>query len=685
MRHKYTAVTFIAMVVMLHPQLYAYDGFSPEFFWNYVLGETMSEVSRGISKIDPGVKHFVFTSKKSVRVETEQHSKFKQGFEVRAPLETAIESAYLKSDDPDILIVLFSNGTVKVFSYRFSPSAGEYRFELSRETKIKSSSDYPYFKQVVGDALYVLEGNGIIHASWDTAKTWSVDTSGLHGVYPNALAVDTNRYGWVATSNGVFYQHPDSNIWHRSETSPAYCLSIFVDRKNRIFVSSGGKVYVSTNSGMSWVEMSDGIFAGVSSFGDDAYGNVYAVTNTEAFRLSNFTLPWEKISDSIASFSALKASSGLVNSISGDSVLYAATKYGLFESKNAGSSWKYSAQQFSVFQFYGVTQGGNYFFASTNLGVFRVKIGDTVFTKVLPATGYQENIRLKSDSAKNIYAVASVQVSGAVTKVLNFKSTDLGITWVADTAGLGSNPFLNYYGVGIFYEVDAQGNQYTSHPGAGLFSKSPGGMWKLDTNGLNLDMIGSINAVSNNNKKGVVYAVKDIGFLEFALYKRALNGSMWEKVDITPVGQSTVKITNDQNGDIVLTTFEGKIFRYNGATWSEIPKPTTIGSFPIVERLIVDRNGVLWGSFYDGGSYIYRGVHFTTDNGTTWKYVGLDSVGVNFLATAGDSVYAVTFIDGIYKFTTSSVLRADNKQSHSLPASFTLYQNYPNPFNPTTN
>ena len=403
---------------------------------------------------------------------------------------------------------------------------------------------------------------------------------------------------------------------------------------------------------------------------------MYASTNNKAYRLSNLIPPWVNISDSMAAAGVIQSNNTLIKSIGGDSILYAATIYGLLESANTGATWKYSNTQLPAFQFYGLVRSGNYYVVSTNLGVYRRKVGDSTFAKVYPSKGFQGKLKLNTDSAGNIYSIIPVPITPSSSVLHNFKSTDNGITWIADTTGMKA---LNLTFENGFYNVDAQGNQYAGKNGK-FFSKPTGAPWKIDTAGLGSAFITS---VSNNNKKGIVYAVKDLGFSKFALYKRTLNGTTWQSVDVSAVGQSIVKIISDHNGDVILTAYNGNIFRYDGSSWSQIPKPTTIGNLPIIEQSVVDKNGVLWGSFYNAFNSVNRGVHFTTNNGTTWKYAGLDSVGVSFLSTVGDSVFAVTFIDGIFAFTTSPTVGVEHEQLH-VASSYELYQNFPNPFNPTT-
>ena len=155
---------------------------------------------------------------------------------------------------------------------------------------------------------------------------------------------------------------------------------------------------------------------------------------------------------------------------------------------------------------------------------------------------------------------------------------------------------------------------------------------------------------------------------------------------------------SDHNGNLIVATLTSpyKIWRYDGNTWAEILLPTTIGATPFAQQLTVDGDGVIWGAFFAGGAN--KGVYFSDNNGTTWKYVGLDKVGINFLsaveapssgsmgktAASTSVVYAITFIDGIHGFTTSTIPTSVGDEKTQMATSYQLHQNYPNPFNPST-
>jgi hypothetical protein len=403
-----------------------------------------------------------------------------------APEEVKIVSADFKSDDVSIIFILFSNGNVVELNY----VAGGWH-ETSR---VPNPNTFANAQKIIGDAVYILK-SGKVYASRDTAKTWAIDTTNIGTEYVQDVTVDTSFYGWVATqSRNLYYQHPDSNVWHKdtSFTTTGFPQAIFVDRKGRMFVSttaSANYVWMSTNKGSSWANTSSGITETITSFGDDAFGNIYAVgIGSRAYRLSNLALPWISIADSINAQAYLPSTAKIINSISGDTTLYAATRYGMFQSTDFGANWVHSPNQLQsqAHIFYTpVVKGGNYYFVSTNLGIYRVKAGDTTSEKVYPKQGYIWGVNvLMSDSAGNVYANIPFKTGPSTSIFYTFKSTDQGTTWVPDTAGHGALG-INAGTQTFDFWVDRQGTQYLGGNGK-FYTKKPGQSWKLDTLGLGL-------------------------------------------------------------------------------------------------------------------------------------------------------------------------------------------------------
>ena len=523
----------------------------------------------------------------------------------------------------------------------------------------------------------------VIYVSRDTASSWDIDTTGLNGAVINDVAVDSNNYAWVAADSGVFYQHADSSVWQKNLSFPGSNPSvIFVDRMNRIFVAANSMIYASTNSGTSWQDITGVNYNQVQSFGDDAFGNIYSTGFYGAYRLSKLNPPWVNISDSIGTFSSTPTNLNFINAISGDTILYAATDFGLFKSSDSGSTWMYedSSMQMPASTFYGLVRSGNYYLTSTNLGVYRLKDGDSVFTKVFPKKGFKGGIQLWADSAGTIF---TLQQDSYTTLTYINRSTDHGTTWTRDTVWDSFN-FYNY-SVNVGLSVDRQGNQY-GWSFWKLYIKIPGHQWMIDTAGLNMSGVDYISSFSDNNPNGIVYVAVNRNYSGFSLFRQTIGDTSWQEVDASPVSQAEARIKSDNDGNIYLVTNKGNIYRYDGSTWTEIPQPPNLGA-AYTHQFIVDKNGVLWASFSDA-LYSYfttlRGVWFTENDGATWNFTGLDSVTIRMLATHGDSVFALTDHNGEYTFTTSSIVNTVTQRNNAVPGSYRLFQNYPNPFNPTT-
>ncbi|MDP1676301.1 MAG: T9SS type A sorting domain-containing protein [Bacteroidota bacterium] len=703
----FSTLLFVMILCMIPTRMYSQSRVT--IFGETVLADISRRIDRGAYE---NIHHLYYTEKEcgvaSITTRLFGGDDGGSGVVVKAPFEKKIVSANFKSDNPDIAFVLFSNGMVTVLKY-IQTQLGSH-WEVGATIPI-TVIGFPIFNKIIGDAVYAL-GSGKVYASWDTAKTWLLDTTNIGSESVNDIAVDTNHYGWVVTeSRNLYYQHPDSNIW-RKDTSfktTGFPRKIFVDRKGRMFIYTTasvaqGRVVMSTDGGVTFTNISSGVVEGIASFGDDAFGNIYAVgTSSGAYRLSNLTPPWESISDSLNAQKYLPSSEKIINTISGDSVLFASTKYGMFQSTNFGTNWVHSpiSSQSRAHNFYtGVVKGGNYYFISTNLGIYRVAVGDTISEKVFPKQGFVWGINvITSDSVGNVYGNLPIKTGPSSWLFYTVKSTDHGDTWIPDTAGqkaLGITAGTQTYD----FWVDRQGTQYLGG-NARFLTKKPGQAWKLDTAGLGMQANQYIKAVTLNNKKGIIYVSRVVfsGSLKLFIYSKTINDSAWKIVNTSILAAGDGILSSDQDGNIMVKAFSSpeKIWRYNGSTWAETPLPTTIGSSPSPYPLTIDKNGVIWAVFFAGGSN--KGVHFTTDNGTTWKYVGLNGVGIKFLNAVDDSstsfmkssgssslpgVYAVTFIDGVYRFTTASEPTSVENTKPQIADSYELFQNYPNPFNPTT-
>ena len=453
---------------------------------------------------------------------------FVETFSIEAPTEMRVVSASFKANDGSIVLVLLSNGNTVVLT---NTSKNIWQ----EATQVPNPNTLANANKIVGDAVYILK-SGNVYVSRDTAKTWAIDSINISKQSVSDITVDTSFYAWAITQSGnLYYQHPDSNVWRidTSFHSGGPPQAIFVDRKGRMFISttfSAYRVWMSTNKGVSWTNTSTGIGETIASFGDDRIGNVYAVgTGSRAYRLSNLTPPWVSIADSINAQAYLPSGAKIINSISGDTVLYAATRYGMFQSTDFGANWVPSPDrlQSKAHNFYtGVVKAGKYYFISTNLGIYRVMAGDTTSEKVYPKQGYIWGVNvLASDSAGNVYANIPFKTGPSTSIFYTFKSTDQGNSWIPDTAGHGALG-INAGTQSFDFWVDRQGTEYLGGNGK-FYSKKPGQFWKLDTLGLGLKSGQYVKAVTLNNKKGIIYLSRVVfsGVLSLFIYSRASGDS----------------------------------------------------------------------------------------------------------------------------------------------------------------
>ena len=182
-------------------------------------------------------------------------------------------------------------------------------------------------------------------------------------------------------------------MWNFVSSIPGvYLSSVFVDRKDKIYVSTiFGSLYVSTDRGVSWNTNNSGLpGTGAITFGDDLFSNVYAIAGGEVFRSDSGTAPWTRIDTSISHLilDPISSYASPYNYISGDSLLYLGTQYGLFTSTNGGKSWLATNNGIQAGTLYGFARTATRQFVTTNLGLFYNNLADTTWTKVFPINGY---------------------------------------------------------------------------------------------------------------------------------------------------------------------------------------------------------------------------------------------------------------------------------------------------------
>jgi Secretion system C-terminal sorting domain len=550
------------------------------------------------------------------------------------------------------------------------------------------SSSSPTWEDVEGDDVYLLSFNAIA-VTRDSGATWQADTAGLGSVTFNAMALDSSQDVYLATSSGIFKQHPDSSVWHKlSSYFGSYTVGLFVDRKNRVYASTYGSVYMSSDGGLTWHINSTGLDGGaVTSFGDDAFNNVYALVNGTVVRSDSGTAAWVRIDSSISNKikDPINSYASPYVDVEGDTVIYLATNYGSFASTDQGMTWTEANDGIQATTLYGFVNSSTRHVVSTALGLYYQNQGDTVWTKAFPSNGYAVGNQIYVDNAGSLYTLGPIINSyNSQSPPSNWKSTDNGSTWFPDTGGLG---VAAQSGIPIYF-ADENGIQHYSFSNAPApaYKKSFGSSWTPDTAGLS-GMPQSYPNVFASDKRGNLYWAITTTTPNYAglLYRRPLSGGSWVLDTAGLQGAIVYSITPDKSGNLYAGTYGGGIYKKTGSTWSGFSTPNGLGGSSAFVTA-VDSSGALWAGFstLNGFNYLWHGIYYTTDNGSSWNYAGLDSISVRALVVYGDTVYAVTYNDGLYALTKNGGANGI-RASTSTPNTFALSQNYPNPFNPTTN
>ncbi len=409
------------------------------------------------------------------------------------------------------------------------------------------------WNEVIGDAIYVTSTYNV-YVTRDTGATWQLDTVGLGANFsrPKRIALDSLQYVYLAHDNGLFKQHPDSNVWNKLTSFPhSSANGVFVDRTDKIFATSGSNLYYSTDYGATWTLNTTGLeLSSITKFGDDAFGNVYATDGSKIFRSTGGTGTWTRID---AGITAIAVNPTTINSISGDSVLFAATSFGMFISADQGTTWASNNNGIQAENISGFAKLSNVslsammptnrYVANTSLGVFYNNSTETTWTKTYPVNGYSGGWNISRDGLGNLYIHTKIS-----SKLTVFKSADGGLTWNADTTGLSATS-------GDVFIIDEQGNQhratnsYGSSFYAKLYVKPYGGSWQIDTAGF---------ISSNNNAANVMGSDRDGNIYVSGIYggkkvwRRSAGGS-WavDSAGIPNYISYFDKVTSFPNGDMV--------------------------------------------------------------------------------------------------------------------------------------
>ena len=426
------------------------------------------------------------------------------------------------------------------------------------------------------------------------------------------------------------------------------------------------------------------------------YGNVYAIANNlnavarDRIYRSN-GVSWTRID---APLSALNIDSLNVThaftSISGDSILLLTSKYGVFSSTDQGNSWKESNDGIAAEQVHGlVLTPSNNFVATTNLGVFRRKTVDSIWTKTFPTNGYLGGQPLFRDNAGAIYTLGQIalvdQFNQPVLPRLTMKSMDDGATWLADTLGIS---ILKNLPLPKFF-VDETGTQHIVSFNNGstpsrIYAKKPGQAWAGDSAGYSGGESYTVPQAFGSDGRGSLW-MSTPGQHSPSLLKRPVTGGVWAP-DTLGLGSEILNtFAAAKNGIVYAGGFAG-VWRRNASGWSRLATPMLNATFHLpaatpAYAVSVDSTNALIAcySYIDAlGNAIGYGVYSTTDDGTNWTNLGnVDTTTFVQFVSYGNVTYGLSYFDGVFVSRTG----ASGVSEKFIPASLNTLIVFPNPAN----
>ena len=550
------------------------------------------------------------------------------------PPGTTIASIYFKSPPypggPFTLFILLSDGSTYMTSADGDIFGYYWSIPQKRGRLSAGGTDTDPSKRFVADDLYDLKF--YVWVSRDDGVTWKIDSAGSSNATVRDIALDTSGNVYAPTfSNGLFKQGKTDSVWKKNTTLvPTNLFSTYLDRKNRIFVSTTSSgITMSTDEGVSWNPNTSGMGnRQVSTFCDDAAGNIFAITDagTRLYRSMAGTQAWAQIDAGIKSM-AVDTTSKLFNDIGNDTTLNLATAFGLFTSTDQGGTWTHILQ--------GLNSSGAYSFVKrptgriiigTDLGIHYRNNSSSIWTKATPASGFLKFSALQPDNQGNIFGFGGGLI---------YKSTDEGSSLSLDNSGLSS-----FDRNGIYY-IDETGAQHfvnTKFSSTIAYVRN-GSAWVSDVAGITTTGVDQVYAIQSDKMGSLFLAANIIG--KARVWRRPIAGGSWS-ADTVGIGTSALlALARYTNGEMLGST--GKLYRRTNGAWKQLTAPASVSS-STAYLISVDSSGAIYAAYYTYVSLqqVWKGVYVSKDTGATWQYAGLDSMEIRSLVSYGDSTYALT-------------------------------------------
>ncbi|MDP4115750.1 MAG: T9SS type A sorting domain-containing protein [Bacteroidota bacterium] len=503
---------------------------------------------------------------------------------------------------------------------------------------------------------------------WESISSLTANGSYLFAgsMYSGVLLSTDNGITWVQMNNGL-------NYWQ---------IFSLCNCNSNVFAATKGGVYKTANDGTPWQLVNNGLSGYVNTLTANG-NNIYAINESDIFKSSNNGELWTHINIGFPNIGAIRAISVL------DSLIILGTSNGLFRSTNLGETWTALNLHYEVTA---VTLCDTGIIAGTNNnGIFLSTDNGASWVQATTCSG----VNCFYSSGDNIYAgtkagillssnhglgwnyigeepgnVSSIIADGSEIYAANedgfgiYKTTNNGTTWSQANDGL----FLTQ-----IRTLDALGNYlYAATYGNGIIASSNNGLnWIKVNNGIPSRFTLSLGVKGNNLFTGTWAYTDDPA----GIFLSTDHGAEW------------VNISNGINQGAMISCFafkENKIFAGTYETdghreWGYIYLSTNDGEswsnvfnnvFPdCIQTLFINNNHIYAGTFW---GYALR----SRVDSISWNRIydlGMASRVSSFCAI-GNTILAVTDYDGICRSTDDG--NTWQKSGANIAAiTFTKYKN----------
>lgn len=402
---------------------------------------------------------------------------------------------------------------------------------------ISSSNRHVYSIAITGNNIFA-GTNGAIYQSTNNGGSWF--NIGLTNLDIYSLAINGNNI-YAGTYTGIFFSTNMGGSWTSGGLSNRHVYSI-VSNDNSIFAGTdSGKIFVSSNSAVSWTAINNGIsnstsvydlalsgnnlFAGIVDVSSgpyqNSYGGIYRSTNNgELWTVADlyckiiFSLTVSNnnifsgtengvymTTNNGENWTATSLSNKKITSfaVSGNNIFAATLDNGIYLTTNNGGSWS-SVGLTNVYNINSLIisegnlfAGGNGIYISTNNGANWANISNGINVYSLAAIGNNifaategGVIRSTNNGANwaptslggRIYSIATSESNVFAGADGVYLSTNNGSNWLAVNNGLNSNLRIN--------SLCINGNNIFASNDSGIFlSSNNGGNWIKKNQGFN--------------------------------------------------------------------------------------------------------------------------------------------------------------------------------------------------------